>query len=749
MAQTAMEPDVVESELPEAGSGVQLFGGTLFRQEDYNTELQGQKGTQIYEKMRRGDPDVASGLAHLIQPILSKNFDFKPAEDTQEERDIADFCSKWILGIGRTDSFAMDKQAFLRHALLCISDGCSAFEKVWGRDRDGRDVYAELVPILPKTIYQFQFSDVPGGGLEYALQRAFILGKGFAEAKVRAEKLALFVFGREGNNLFGWPILRACYKPWLHKEQLEIIDGIRIERNGIGFFVITVPKGSKKAVREAAKAVASQLRVHERQGVIVEEGTKVEILYPTGNDPKTVESINLRQAQIFQVLFSEFMQHGTTSAGSKALVSSKMDFLLMCLQGFATEFCGTVNRQLVVELVYRNWGPRKKYPELQCEDLARMTTAELADFLSKVAPDTVGALGPIEPEMQQHIRAAAHLPAIPEKDMIRLREIHDATMDRKLETAKNPPQLLAPGADPNAPAPKPGDPAAPDPGKLIRIPRAAEYPLELELKPAPLWREPLAHELTANFPMVKAYLMAEPKRLWVTVIEPMRATMARTAAARLVAMSDAEMRKGRVAIPLRDKLAAKLEEPFAAIYAHGRRAVLKELTQQQVAPKAAAVGDGEQDIEPTAKQFNWIRTLAAGFVVGMIKSMEKRGLEEALTVRHAELPAAEQKAKIEDALKELSSNVLQMELGTEVNRAYQMGRQDQAVAMSDQIATCIFSAIMDDGTEKCAEEGGLCAELDGDEFQLGDERYEYPSPFCAWPPNCRCTAIYISREEAA
>jgi hypothetical protein len=390
-----------------------------------------------------------------------------------------------------------------------------------------------------------------------------------------------------------------------------------------------------------------------------------------------------------------------------------------------------------------NKGKRKKYPTCQCEDLARMTAGELADFLQKTAPDTVGAVL-IDPEIQQHVRKAGHLPPIPEADMKLLREIHDAKMKAKLEQAKNPQPLLPAAGDPGAP-PTPGQP---DPKKVIRIPRAAEDPLEAELKPAVLWREPLAHERAANFPMMKAYLTSEPKRLWQTVVEPMRSTMARTAAARLVAMSDAEMRKGRVAIPLRDKLAKKLEDPFALIYARGRKAVIAELARQQAAP-AAAEADADEEIEPTNEQWGWIRTLAAGFVVGMIKGMEKRGLEEARTVRHAELPATEQRAKIEDALKDLSVNVLQMELGAEVNRAYQMGRQDQAKAMSDQIATCFYTAIMDDGTEKCAEAGGLCAELDEDEFELGDPRYETPSPFCAWPPNCRCTQIYISREEAA
>lgn len=722
-----MEPDVLSKETPTGSTGVQLLGGTLFRMEDYNSDLQGQRGTLVYEKMRRGDPDVASGLAKLTWPILSVPWVFEPAADTDEDREAAEYCEKWIFGKGRRDPFAMNQQAFLRHALLMLSDGFSAFEKVWGRDSEGHDVYADLIPVLPKTIVEFQFSDVPGGGLEYARQRAWIQGQGFAEAKIRAEKLALFVFGREGNNLFGWPILRAAYKPWFHKEIIEVIDGIRIERNGVGFTVITIPRGSTAKVRDAAKAVASQIRVHERQGVIVEEGTKVEILYPSGSDPKIVDSLNFLRSQILEVLMSEFVEHGTGNVGSKALVSSKIELQLYSLQSVVSDICDAVDRFLTTDLIWKRWGNKLKPPRCTCPEIAQMSAGQLAEVLSKLGP--AGFLD-ADPEIKQHVRKSAKLPLIPEKDMKRLREQHDKELDAKVKMAGQPQPAMS------APSPAPGGNVPPSsPPKEAARRQAA-------IAPGPFWRDLLPHEASADFKAMKSHLITAPKAIYAKYVKPMRETMAWVAAGRVTAMSDSEVAKGRVAIPNQAKLSKQLEEPFLKTYAIGRDSILAERERQLAAAVTAQAEDDTEDefpTEPTKSQAAWIAALAAGFVTGMLKAMEKRAIDEALTARQAELKDAEQKQRIYEAILGLSENVLQAELAGDLNRAFATGRNDQAAAMGDAVETAYYSAVMDDSV--CEP----CSLLDGEEHEPGDPDYTTPNKDCFGGAYCRCVTIYVFR----
>lgn len=758
--------DVATSEKPESGSGVELFGGTLFRMEDYNVDLHNQAGVQIFERMYRGDPDVSSGLSRLTWPILAAEWEIEPAEDNDEEREIAEFCAKWIFGDGRTDPFAMNRQDFLRHALLMLPMGVSAFEKVWGTDHEGRDVYARLVPILPKTIEEFQFNDELGGQLQYLKQRAWILGKGFDVAKVPAEKLILFVFGREGDNMFGWPLCRAAYKPWLHKEKIEIIDGIRIERNGIGFFVITVPAGSKDKVRDAAKKVAKSMRVHEKQGIIVETGTTVEILYPSGSDPKIVESLQFLRSQILQVLVSEFVEHGQGNVGSKALVGSKIDFLLMCLQGVTTGMCHVIDRQAIPDLVERNWGKRKKLPRAKCDQISKMSIESAAEWISKLV--ACGALS-LSPEIDQYLRQNGKLPLIPEKDLKRLRDIHDAKMDMELKLAKNPPiQPAIPGAAPagaNAEAPQNGNGNGngSNPSEKVQeknrirdklkaegIARITERIFEGQDRADPLWRD--RHMLTASgdphpetfsaFESMKGYLQSEPKRVWVTTVAPLRDGMANIAAQRLVRMADGELgRKSIIPPRLRDKLIQNLEPSFLEVYRKGRKSVLEERDRQiPELPKEAGISDLTK---ATRAQLQWIKTRAAGFVLGMIQGMEKRGLDEALVVRQAELPEPEQITRIARAIQNLSDASLKAELAGDIGTAFATGREEQADAMEGEISTAYYSAIMDEGTQECEDRGGTCSLLDGMEHEPGDPDFQTPNPNCAWPPYCRCVRVYV------
>jgi len=751
MVLEAVPPDLDLLETPEGGSGVTLLGGTLWRIEDYNQDLNGQNGTRIFEKMRRGDPDISSGLSRLIWPLLSADWHFEPASDSAVDKEAADYCDKWIFGVGRTDPFAMNKQDFLRHALLMVSDGVSAFEMVWGRDHDGHDVIGRFIPILPKTIWNFQFEDVPGGGLQFLQQRAWILGHGYEIANIRAEKLVLFVFGREGDNLFGWPILRAAYKPWFHKETMEIIDGIRIERNGVGFMVITVPASSKKNVRDAAKKVMTEMRANQRSGAIVEEGTKVEILYPSGGDPKIVESLDFRRSQILQVLISEFVEHGAHSAGSRALVSSKIEFLLMCLQGLGTSVCEVVNRQIVPQLIGRRWGWSFQRPTLVVDDISKKSGKDIADWMAPLATPGINLLN-WTPETEQYIRRTGQLPLIPDDDMKVLEEIHQAELQQRLKTALNPP---APPPAPAVPTPVPGadvKPVAAKPAqpKVPGIPAGAERPLEGQLVTG-LWRQPLPHEQFSDLPGMKNFLVSEPKRVWKNVVGPIRATMARQVATKISRMNVSELRKGRVPTwPQRGKLASKLEATFIGAYQRGRREVVAErnrflASKGKSQPAIAAypnAGDGETDTQPSAAQLAWVKTWVASFVSGMVDSMNKRGMDAAMIARDAGVPTDEEQMRVESAMNDLSENIMTAELAGDLNHAFVNGRNDQAMSMKDQIETAYYTAAMDEGTEECEDQGGTCALLDGDEHEIGDPDYATPNPDCAWPANCRCVDTY-------
>lgn len=736
--------DVSISEKRLGASGVMVFGGTLFNNEDYNSDLAGQAGRSVYEQMRRSDPDVASGLSKITMPLLSADWSIEPAEkDSDEEKEIAKFCEKWVMGRGRLDPFSMSWQDFLRHALLMLSDGFSAFEKVWGMDDEGRQVYSILGPILPKSVDTFQFKTDGSGALDYMRQRCFTADRGYVTADIPAEKLVLFNFSREGDNLWGWPILRAAYKPWYLKKTLEIIDGIRHERHGVGFAVMKIPAGASDTTKTYAEQVAREMRVHDRQGVVIEDDMDLQILYPTGQGSDIVGSIGLLRTQILQVLLSEFMEHGTGPSGSRALVTSKIDLMMLSLQGIARQIEETVNRQLIVPLVYRNYGPREKYPTLKCEDMDKMGGTELADILSKFA--TASLVHP-RADLEQHILKTLQLPEIPEDELAQMKKADDAAR----EMAMNPPDPLemAKAKGQGAPPPKDGD-----------KPPKEEKP-KIASEPAPLIfrREPFPHEAHMQFSEIRSFLDDEPKRIWHRVIAPFREKQIAGLAAEAASAPDVALSRGRLgdsvdqrmarAGSIERRMADDLAGALMRCYTRGRGDVVAELNRQRTVKMAEdAEDDGIEETEPTTAQKAWVKRLAESFVTGSTIALVGEAIRASIQARQADLPKATIERRVTAALEDLSIPRQQAQLEGQITRAYTTGRDEQATAVAEAIETYRYTAILDEAT--CQS----CESRDGAEHDGTDPNYETPSPYCDWPDNCRCFDVYVAKtatkEEAA
>ncbi len=755
--------DIETQERRESGSGVVVLGGVLLNMEDYNPDLRGQQATAKWEEMRRADPEIASGLARLVWPIVAAEWKIVPADDTDEEKEIASFCEKWIFGEGRTDPFAMRKQDFLRHALLMVAEGFSAFEKVWGTDREGRQIYSQLAPIMAKTVWEFHFLKDGTGGLDFMRQRTWTTDRGYQVVDIPAEKLVLFIFGREGDNLFGWPLLRQVYKPWYFKDKLWKIDAIRHERHGVGFTVIKVPRGAPKTIRDRAEKVGREARVHERQYAVIEEGQEFDILYPRGQGTDIISSIKYLDAQISQVLFSEFMHLGASESGSRATAKSKIDFMLSALQGVITLVEEVINAQLIVPLVARNWGAREKWPHCEGEDLSKMAGTDVIELMAKLLNVQVNAITP-GPDIEKYLRQTLQLPPMPEW----LEEAMVEAQKIEAEHKANPPEppVIPAAENGNALSAQPGQEqkqssmnggvSSASPRKLsgtahIMFMGAEVAPIG---SPVSLSRGPMPHEIYCAFAEMKSYMRDEPQRIWHRVVEPYRKRAALRIASKASGLPDDKLAaRDFGAMPgIRIPFEEDLSRALLKVYSKGRLAVLGERKRQlagtSITPATVARAlqeddDEEFDIEPTKKQRDWVSTLAVGFVGALITGMVSEASRAGLAARQAELSARQQEARVLEAVNALSPAKQQVELSGAVARTFGTGRTEQAYDMRDQIDREYYSAVMDDNT--CMP----CSALDGAEQEPGAGDFETPNPECLGDDNCRCVTIEVFRQEAA
>jgi len=364
-------------ELKELGTtGTSVFGGWLRDTGEYNPDLQGLSGFATYEKMRRGDGQIAATLAAMKLPIRSAEWVIVEPEDaTPVEKEATEFV--------REEFFEreIELDRVIENALLMLDFGCAAHEDVWEID-GGRVRLKKLAARLPVT---FQRWIVDENEELVGVEQYGAKGNTYITALVPIEKLALFTFQQEGANFAGRSLLRPMYPHWYVKSKLYTIDAIACERNGMGVPVVTMGEGAKKEDREAALAWVQALCAHERTGLVLPPGWTFKLEGVTGalRDPK--ESIAHHNAMISMVALEMFMQLGQSESGNRALGSVMGDFFGLALHATAKAIARVINWTTITRLVDYNFEGMERYPEIVPQKILALRFQDVQAALKDLA----------------------------------------------------------------------------------------------------------------------------------------------------------------------------------------------------------------------------------------------------------------------------------------------------------------------------------------------------------------------------
>jgi hypothetical protein len=723
-------PDLMRVEREIGASGIQLTGTAHYNIEDYNADLQGQAGMILYDKMRRSDGEIGGALARINGYVVAADWRIeepehlkaksKPTKPGAKKKpdEITEFVRSVLM---REDAEGLQDTwtDFIRQALLMLPFGFMAFEKVWGY-KDGKHVYAKLAPRLPKSFYEFRF-DGKQSAFSGAVQYVWNPRTGSYEAIfIPAEKLVLFVWGREGDNYWGKSILRNAYMHWDYKRTILWVDAASIERFGMGVLEMQAREGVTVTdeERDAAELAAKEFRAHQKQYLYT--GPKFQAIFhhPPSGQSRAIESATYHDQQMSRSTLTEFMATGSSqTSGSRATVLSKNDQFSLALQATTNIIEDVVYRQLIIPLVKRNFGPQESYPRIRCEDLDKMTGDQLAEILKPLAEAKI-----VVPDkgVRDHVRSVLDLP---EEDMAEVEKIlypplPDAGANGALgtegadsESTKKPPQV-----------------------KQASMPMQGWMP----------WRQLHPHEQYAAFSDMTRYLDLEPSRIWLRTVKPERDRIISEIAESAAAASDAALARREFADTdaARARLERALFKDLSRVYGKGRKEMVRERSRQlsgaSVEPSYSFAEDDDEDLDPTPKQSQWVKTIAQGFVGLLIGGMIHEAARVGLNARNSNRTAERQQLAIAGALQELSTPQLLANLGGSVNQAFINGRNEQAEALGG-IETAYYSCVMDAGS--C----GPCISLDGEEHEPFDASYATPNDQCEGGDRCRCATIYVFR----
>jgi hypothetical protein len=358
---------------------------TSFMRSEYNRDLQGTRGLQKYDQMRRSDGTVRGTLRLVKTPVLSARWFMEPAGNRPKDKSIAEFVWNCL-----TEYMSCSFTQMLTEALLMEDFGYYMFEKVWEpRVIEGkyRIVWKKLAPRHPMDVKEWHF-DRNGGPESVDFWPDTSSGFNQPEIKIPIEKMLVFTFDKEAGNIEGIPLLRPAYKHWYYKEQLYKIDAIQKERHGIGIPMITLPPGFSLDDRALAEQMGRNLRTNERAHIVLPPMWELIMLKLEGQPVDALKSIEHHDMQIEKSILASFVNAG---AGSQEV---QQDLFLKATRFIADIVASTFNDYAIKELVDFNYRGVTKYPKLKARRIGENADWQAMSFAVR---NMIGA-GVIKPD---------------------------------------------------------------------------------------------------------------------------------------------------------------------------------------------------------------------------------------------------------------------------------------------------------------------------------------------------------------
>lgn len=441
----------------EAGaSGTYFFQGYITA-EEYSIDLQGKYGLQVYDVMRKSDPTVRAALQVCKQPILGADWSIEPAGNDAIDQEIAQRAQHEFFGRN------IDYHEIMRENLNFLDMGFAVAELVYEIAEWEGNPYIGVKKIASRkqrSILKWQQDDGTPG-VTQILPSGKIAGYGGSTANIPREKLLVVVNDQEGENYFGFPLLRYAYKPWKLKDGLEIMNAVALENMALGIPYIkkgidgsTIDEGELKKIRTRLR----QQRVNEEAYLEYPASIEVGWTDMKGNTTKDIiPTIEYQDRQILLSVLAQFLLLGANdAAGSRAVSQDHSRLFVKALVATAKQWQLAFQRDVINRWVDLNYGKDKLqngYPKLIFSTISDEDVKETSDAVSALM--TAGALKP-DRDIENRLRKMLNLPALSDEDYENYEE------NQKAMQAAKQPVVPQPPVDPNAQPAQPAAAGSPD-----------------------------------------------------------------------------------------------------------------------------------------------------------------------------------------------------------------------------------------------------------------------------------------------
>jgi hypothetical protein len=453
----ANNPNALAAVSPPSGAlAQQSYSGTprgpdgTTTPDDYQREMADPvRRMQIFEEMRASDHAVHAAIDARRQEINAANWVLASEDKTPLGVEILEFVE---------DNIYPQLDAILR--LLGgggIHYGFGAVEPVFtwadrpvagiiGRAKtrrparsQRRGIYlAKVAHLRQPSVETFRISEQ--GDLISVVQNGFT-GASYRRVEIPAEKLLLWTYDQQGDDRWGVPPARHCFKAWTFKSQVEKLNLLHMDRFAVGLPIIEEGEGWTHVERQSLAAFFATMRARGDNYLLHPAGGKITLASDDGKTTLSMlEWVRYYDIAIAKTFLTQSSELGSTQTGSRSVGETMVEQMGALVQADCEELASIINEQLIKYLVDLNYGPQKSYPNFQPTQRVKLNGAMATALQSLIG---VKLLNP-RPEDEVLVRDVFGMPTVP---LEVLQEAHGAATESTDATNAVTGAADAPAAD--------------------------------------------------------------------------------------------------------------------------------------------------------------------------------------------------------------------------------------------------------------------------------------------------------------
>jgi hypothetical protein len=413
----------------------------------------------IFEEMRASDSAVAGAIDARRQEINAANWVLATEDKSDLGTQILEFVEdnlypvlddiiRWVAGGGIQYGFGCVEPVYAWRDAPRAS--------VIGRGKVRRPVRSQMRAIYLEKIAHIRqrsietFKISPTGDLQTVVQDAFN-GSTYRRTEIPARKALIWTYDRQGDDRWGVPPTRHCYKAWSFKQQIEKLNILHTDRFAVGLPIITSGEGWGARERAAAAEFWRTFRSATENFLMLPPGGSATIATDDGKTSGAMlEWLKYYDLCIAKTYVTQSSELGSTETGSRAVGDTMVEQLGALIQGDCEDLAAILNgEQLIKGLVDWNFGPQQIYPQFSPSQRVK-ANGKLAT-LAKPLIDAGLLHGRAEDEIV--VRDELGLPAVPLETLKAEAAARDAAKQALADAAATAAERNAGGAGGAQPTP--------------------------------------------------------------------------------------------------------------------------------------------------------------------------------------------------------------------------------------------------------------------------------------------------------